>query len=232
MKVLKNSNGITLIALVVTIVVLLILAGITLATLTGDNGLIEKSNQAKISTELAGEREYLETQIYSSYNKRGNLVIDKLKEKLGDKAGEETEFPLTVTYEDGNNCIVMDDGNYVDYFDIENGLGDINFDGVVDQQDINAMVRFYLGIEDTISEEAKKSRIDANKDGIFTGTDIIVIYELAYKKYGNSNFTEVKGDVNFDGKIDNDDVTYISYYIAHRTGYNIDTEQQKNRADV
>ena len=34
---IKNNNGITLLALVVTIIVLLILAGVTIATLTGDN---------------------------------------------------------------------------------------------------------------------------------------------------------------------------------------------------
>lgn len=33
----RNNNGITLIALIVTIIVLLILAGVTIATLTGDN---------------------------------------------------------------------------------------------------------------------------------------------------------------------------------------------------
>lgn len=36
-KSLKNGNGITLIALVITIIVLLILAGVTVATITGDN---------------------------------------------------------------------------------------------------------------------------------------------------------------------------------------------------
>ena len=38
-----NSNGITLVALVITIVVLLILATVTVQTLTGNNGLITKS---------------------------------------------------------------------------------------------------------------------------------------------------------------------------------------------
>lgn len=49
---MKNNKGITLIALVITIIVLLILAGITIAMLTGDNGLLTKSNQAKV-TDLA-----------------------------------------------------------------------------------------------------------------------------------------------------------------------------------
>ena len=44
---MKNNKGITLIALVITIIVLLILAGITIAMLTGDNGLLTKANDAK-----------------------------------------------------------------------------------------------------------------------------------------------------------------------------------------
>ena len=53
----NNKKGITLIALVITIVVLLILAGITIATLTGDNGIITRANQAKTETEQAEKEE-------------------------------------------------------------------------------------------------------------------------------------------------------------------------------
>ena len=229
MKLLRNNKGITLIALVVTIVVLLILAGITLATLTGDNGLIEKANEAKISTELAGEREELEVQIYSSHDKRGNLNIEKLKEKLGDKAGEETEFPLTYTYKDGSKGIIFDDGNYIDYFNIEIGLGDVNFDGTVNEQDINSMIRFYFGSIDLT--EKQKSVIDVNNDGIFTGTDIMGIYELAFQKYGSDNFITAMGDVNLDGKIDEGDTQYLGRYLAKQTGYTLD-ENGKIRADI
>lgn len=45
-----NSRGITLIALVITIIVLLILAGVSIATLTGDNGLLSKAQEAKDAT--------------------------------------------------------------------------------------------------------------------------------------------------------------------------------------
>ena len=44
---IKNKRGITLIALVVTIVVLLILAGVTIAMLTGENGIINQAKNAK-----------------------------------------------------------------------------------------------------------------------------------------------------------------------------------------
>ena len=50
---LKSNRAITLISLVITIIVLLILAGVTIATLTGDNGLLTKAGEAKNATELA-----------------------------------------------------------------------------------------------------------------------------------------------------------------------------------
>ena len=43
----KKNNGITLIALVITIIVLLILAGVTIATLTGENRNINKGTNCK-----------------------------------------------------------------------------------------------------------------------------------------------------------------------------------------
>ena len=43
----SKNNGITLIALVITIIVLLILAGVSIATLTGQNRIINKSRRCK-----------------------------------------------------------------------------------------------------------------------------------------------------------------------------------------
>lgn len=43
----KNNQGVTLIALVITIIVLLILVGVTILTLTGDNGILFKTNMAR-----------------------------------------------------------------------------------------------------------------------------------------------------------------------------------------
>ena len=51
---MKNQKGITLIALVITIIVLLILAGITIAMLSGPNGLLNKATTARSDT-LKGE---------------------------------------------------------------------------------------------------------------------------------------------------------------------------------
>ena len=57
LKLKNNKNGITLIALIITIIVLLILAGVTIATLTGDNGILTRANEAKTKTENAKETE-------------------------------------------------------------------------------------------------------------------------------------------------------------------------------
>ena len=56
-KIFKNTKGITLIALVVTIIVLLILAGVSIAMLTGNNGVLTQGKRAKEETEIAEEKE-------------------------------------------------------------------------------------------------------------------------------------------------------------------------------
>lgn len=49
---MKNNKGITLIALVITIIVLLILAGVAIAMLSGDNGILTRASDAKIVNEI------------------------------------------------------------------------------------------------------------------------------------------------------------------------------------
>ena len=58
---IRKEKGITLIALVITIIVLLILAGVSIATLTGANGLLTRANQAREETEMAQLEEEIAT---------------------------------------------------------------------------------------------------------------------------------------------------------------------------
>lgn len=53
----KERKGITLIALVITIIVLLILAGVSIITLTGNNGILTKAENAKEQTIIGEEKE-------------------------------------------------------------------------------------------------------------------------------------------------------------------------------
>ena len=66
-KINKNKKskqrGITLIALVITIIVLLILAGISIATLTGDNGILTKASKAKVETEETTAKEKVQIEV-------------------------------------------------------------------------------------------------------------------------------------------------------------------------
>lgn len=54
---MTNNKGITLIALVITIIVLLILAGVSIAMLTGDNGILTQAGNAKTDTAKAEAEE-------------------------------------------------------------------------------------------------------------------------------------------------------------------------------
>ena len=62
----KKQRGITLIALVVTIVILIILASISIGALFGDSGVINKANDAKEMSEVAQEKDKLKLAIYSA----------------------------------------------------------------------------------------------------------------------------------------------------------------------
>lgn len=57
MRKTKGKNGITLMALVITIIVLLILAGSTMAILIGDNGILTKATEASFRQEMSEVRE-------------------------------------------------------------------------------------------------------------------------------------------------------------------------------
>ena len=64
---LDNKKGITLIALVVTVVVLIILAGVSINAVLGDNGIIKKANQAASVTKEAEVKEAINRTILEFY---------------------------------------------------------------------------------------------------------------------------------------------------------------------
>ena len=114
---LKERNGITLIALVITIIVLLILAGVTIATLTGDNGILKKAGDAKTQTEQAKEDENLKIAIAGSYGTDGKLNLKDLKDNLENQGIDydknNTGFPLEVTV-NGEKKKIDANGNIIE----------------------------------------------------------------------------------------------------------------------
>lgn len=98
-KYLK-PKGITLIALVITIIVLLILAGVSIATLTGDNGILTRASDAKIKTAVATVKE--------------NLQLEQIEKTMD----EEEVTPETLLAEGKVKRTVQEgeDGNYYMYY--------------------------------------------------------------------------------------------------------------------
>lgn len=79
----KDEKGITLIALVITIIVLLILAGVTIVTLTGDNGLLPKATTAKEKQDDAKELELIKLAVSAAQVAgEGKLNTTNLKNEL------------------------------------------------------------------------------------------------------------------------------------------------------
>ena len=113
-KASKKNNGITLIALVITIIVLLILAGVTIATLTGENGILTKAQEASEKTKQANVEEQVQLAVVGSIGTDGILNLENLNKELeqigayynGDPistAGnkiEEGDLPVTVTLDE------------------------------------------------------------------------------------------------------------------------------------
>lgn len=93
MKINKRDRGITLIALVVTIIVLLILAGVSISMLTGQNGILNKAADAKEKTETAQQDEEEKMQGYESAI---DQYIGKIPEGL--KVGDKVTYSPSGTY--------------------------------------------------------------------------------------------------------------------------------------
>ena len=115
---IKNNKGITLIALVVTVVVLLILAGVSIAMLTGNSGILTQSMRAKISTELSSYKEELELFKIEQISKNDSFLEESLtagKNNLFYNTQEDGETGTikdvitNISVSTGNNLALMDE---------------------------------------------------------------------------------------------------------------------------
>ena len=85
---IKQEKAITLIALVVTIIVLLILAGISISMLTGENGILNRAREAKESTGTAQTEELVKLSITDALTQGlGSLTNANLKTALNNNIG-------------------------------------------------------------------------------------------------------------------------------------------------
>ena len=113
----NKEYGITIISLVVTIIVLLILAGISVMMISGNNGILNRSGDTKKLTQETQKYEEIHTVVLGTYDKRANLDIDDLLANLNEikditvtptqKNGTNT-FPVTVATENKTYEITSD----------------------------------------------------------------------------------------------------------------------------
>ena len=108
----KEKKGITLIALVITIIVLLILAGVSIAMLTGQNGILTQAQNAKTTTANKSAEEKVKLAVMAARADDGTLTVEKLRTELANYGGtvEGDTFPVTVTV-DGKSFTVDANGN-------------------------------------------------------------------------------------------------------------------------
>lgn len=95
----NKEYGITIISLVVTIIVLLILAGISVMMISGNNGILNRSGDTKKLTQETQKYEEIHTVVLGSYDKSANLDIDVLLANLN----EIKDITVTPTQKNGTN---------------------------------------------------------------------------------------------------------------------------------
>ena len=200
-RFLRKERGITLIALVITIIVLLILAGVSIAMLTGENGILTQAQRAANETENAAQNE---AAILDEYNEYLNNVTgggstgggDTGEGTLGTVTGDETS---NTTVEDSlGNKVVIPPG-----FIVQNPTDNVE-DGIVIVDDDESRPTYGsefvwipvgTGIkkEDGSTFDIKLSRYIFDNSGIATdqGNNAIVSGSYNYQELntGNGNTT-------------------------------------------
>ncbi len=177
----KEAKGITLIALVITIIVLLILAGVTIATLTGDNGILKKAGDAKTQTEQAKADENLKIAIAGSYGTDGKLNLKDLKDNLEnqeiDYDKNNTGFPLEVTV-NGEKKKIDANGNVT-----------VKLESVADSKTKGTVFKDTTTLEDTYGNQVKIPKgFKIANDSATDVTGGIVIEDATYTNTIGSQF--------------------------------------------
>ena len=114
-----KEKAITLIALVITIIVLLILAAVSIATLTGENGILTRANDAKTDTETAEEKEAIQLAYAGAVAEKrgtGDITADDLNREFGTNGTNATavdngDGTITVTFDPPSNRVYTIDSN-------------------------------------------------------------------------------------------------------------------------
>ena len=112
----NNKSGITLIALIVTIIVLLIISGIVINSITGSNGILTNSKNAvnKYQKAQAEEAVGLLLQEYQMENANSNISFEDWLKKMRDETGEIEDYE-----NQGDGTIAITKDGYIVFVDID-----------------------------------------------------------------------------------------------------------------
>jgi hypothetical protein len=132
-ELINNKKGITLVALVVSIVVLIILAGVSISMLTGENGLIRQATKAKEETEIATWNEQKQLIVLGALNNQTTDMVSYLTQEF-----QQIDSSASVT--DVGNCYYIKCNNQKFIYDYdlkeyEVNEGDSNFWKYIENDD-------------------------------------------------------------------------------------------------
>lgn len=173
---LKESKGITLIALVITIIVLLIIAGVTIAILTGENGILTKAQSAKIQNEKAGIKEKIDLAVQAS-RINGNLdasidttILETELNKINglssiEKQGNNGSLPWLVTV-NGFKFQIKEDGTVEAVEGIS--LSQTSLKMVAGQAPVTITATLTEGLTGTITWSSSNTNVATVNNGTIT----------------------------------------------------------------
>ena len=195
-KVQTKNKGITLIALVITIIVILILAGVSINTLFGDNGLLTKADEAREANSHAQVKDELQLEIYNyEMESRSGSTGESLIQYLGrigylngyDKTNIKDSYTISEAKLKGVQLGKGTDKNSGDVYVIEKGdliTGNITKLATVQESDVKPITK--------VADESSE-----NKDWVLryykTATDYKTLLNLT-SEAGTSTGSGDEGD--------------------------------------
>ncbi len=174
---MKNNKGITLVALLITIVVMLILAGVTLNLTLGEHGIFTTATKAIDATKLAQLKESLELSnldLQTEYS-LDKYVSGKDYNGLYDYIKDKCEHSPDKSYETDNGKYWIDDNGVLHYTDKETGsdatlvpdkdgnviIKEVTIDGVTeDMTTVESIKSEVEGVVETLKKEYEESGSD------------------------------------------------------------------------
>ena len=190
-----ENKGITLIALVITIIVLLILAGISISMLAGQNSILSRVGEAKTQTEEKSKEELIQLEVIGSLGEDGKIDVPTLKTnlgKIGATPSEANSLPLTVTL--GGQQFTVD----------TNGVVKKAGDTPVSNFGYNSTENCFIGqksvgkITEGEEDNTQRSNWDASKNGYkFAEGHFVYAPNYSYDVYNSTtdSWDETTGDV-------------------------------------